>query len=311
MARDHTRIHLSIWNDDDFRDLSPRAQHLYFVLMTSPTVSYCGVGDWRPARIMPLAASWTVDEFDAAAVELAERLYVVIDEGTEEFLVRSFVRNDGLMKQPKMAVAMAKAFATVASRSLRGVAVHELQRLRQEFPDLHGWGSEQASELLGKASVDPSTYPTGFPSVKGSVKGKSTPSSKGSGEGSTTPAPTPTPLLLTPKGGSAEPTADGQSPEQRATSNAYERVGKALNYNAVLQQAKWAIHTRGADPHAVEEAFVGLYEMGKPITRQLVGQWLDGHLMNPRRPGVARADEKIQNVLDMGARIIASRKELA
>lgn len=33
MARDHARIHLAIWKNDDWRDLSHAAQHMFFVLL--------------------------------------------------------------------------------------------------------------------------------------------------------------------------------------------------------------------------------------------------------------------------------------
>jgi len=280
MARDHARIDLGIWNDDDFRNLSPAAQHLYLVLLTSPSLSYCGVGDWRPARILPLAGGWTLDGLTRAAEELAKDLYIVVDEATEEVLVRSFIRNDGLMKQPKMAVAMSKAFAAVASQSLRGVVAFELQRLHEDDPKLNGWGSDKASEILSKTSVDPSTYPTGYPSRKGSVKGKSNPSVKPSVKGGPTPTPSPTPNSL--KEAPENPDAGTpQAVEQAITVSAYEKLGKAFNFMGVRQIVKWAIHDRGIEPNAVEEAVIALYEMGKPITKQTMGQYLDGKIRGP------------------------------
>lgn len=189
MAREHAQIKLSLWADDDVRGLTPAAQHLYFVLLTAPTLSYCGVADWRPNRIAGLAKGWTAGQVEVAAAELVESLFILVDSDTEEVLVRSFVRNDGLMKQPKMATAMSSAHAAVSSSALRGVVVHELIRLQKDFPDLKGWGSERAADLLGKVSIDPSTYPLGKGFSKGSVKGKPTPS----GKGSPTPAPSPTP----------------------------------------------------------------------------------------------------------------------
>ncbi|NKU52599.1 hypothetical protein GS881_02330 [Rhodococcus hoagii] len=65
------------------------------------------------------------------------------------------------------------------------------------------------------------------------------------------------------------------------------------------------------DPQVVEDALVAIYEMGKPITKQLVGQYLDGHLGRQQRPGVSRSDEKVQNYLETGQRLIHARKELA
>jgi hypothetical protein len=184
MAREYAQIKLAIWADDDWRDLSPMARYLYLTLLTSPTLSHCGVADWRPARIAALCGM-TPDEVEEYGGELVAALYLVIDDESEEVLIRSFVRNDGLMKQPKMAVAMASAHAAVASQTIRGIIVHELKRLREDFPTLNGWGSERATELLGLRSVDPSSYPLG--------KGKATPFGKGSIKGCPTPAPTPTP----------------------------------------------------------------------------------------------------------------------
>lgn len=208
MARDHVRINWSIWDDDDFRELSPYAQHLYFVLLTAPRLSFCGVGRWEPARIRGRASSWSSDDFVGAASELSERLYIVVDEGTEEYLVRSFIRNDELMKQRNIAVAMTKDFADIGSRALRGVVVHELVRLHADFPDLKGWGAEQVHLLLTRRAIDPATLltadsssngagphprdPSDDPSDDPSGRGESNPSTHPSGD------PSPTPLLPTP-----------------------------------------------------------------------------------------------------------------
>lgn len=184
MAREFAQIKLAIWADDDWRDLSPLSRYLYLTLLTSPSLSHCGVADWRPARIGALNGMG-VEAIGESGAELVESLHLVIDAESEEVLIRSFVRNDGLMKQPKMAVAMASAHAAVASKEIRGVIVHELNRLRNDLPTLHGWGAERATDLLGLRSVDPSEYPLG--------KGNWTPIGKGSTKGSPTPAPTTTP----------------------------------------------------------------------------------------------------------------------
>ncbi len=162
MARDHARIWLSIWSDDDFRALPPDAQHLYFVLVTSPSLSYAGVADWRPGRIAANAAGWTAGAVRSAAEPLVRGLYVVIDEDSEEVLLRSFIRNDGLMKNPNVAVSMALAFADTASPTLRGVIVHELKRLHDTEPDLKGW--PKVASLLDRKAIDPASYPFGYPS---------------------------------------------------------------------------------------------------------------------------------------------------
>jgi len=217
MARDHARLRLAIWSDDDFRQLPGDAQHLYWMLLTHPHLSYCGVVDWRPPRLSGWVGDWTTETVLAAADVLIERLYILVDEHTEEVLVRSFVRNDELMKQPKMATAMSTAHAAVGSVALRGVIVGEIQRLHREQPDLKGWGSAKASALLAKPSVDPSTYPCGKGSGKGSgnpsTKGSGNPLSNPSGKGSTNGSPTPCSLLPTPS--SSTPSTSTAPPASR------------------------------------------------------------------------------------------------
>ena len=237
MAREFAQIKLAIWADDDWRDLSPLARYLYLTLLTSPTLSHCGVADWRPARIGALNGmdSTLVEECGA---ELVDALYLVIDADSEEVLIRSFVRNDGLMKQPKMAVAMASAHAAVASRDLRGVIVHELKRLQEDFPALHGWGAERATDLLGMRSVDPSTYPLG----KGSRKGKPTPF----GKGSPTPAPTPT---TTPADSSLSPSlADATGETDDRFEEFWDAYDKKLDRKKAEQKYRTALKKPGVTP---------------------------------------------------------------
>ena len=106
--RDFAQIKLSIWNDDSFLDLSNNAQLLYFVLISHPTMNRAGVGTWHAGRLSGLCSSWSRPVVESAARELVDGLFIVIDEDTDEFLVRTFVRHDGLMKQRNLATTMAR-----------------------------------------------------------------------------------------------------------------------------------------------------------------------------------------------------------
>lgn len=158
MAREYARIKVGIWADSDFRLLSRDGQGLYFQITSSPTMNLAGVADWRPKRLAALTAGETDDTVQAAGRELIEKGYIVVDEDTEEVLVRSFVRHDGLIKTPNIAAAMVKDYAGVASRVLRGVIIHELLRLHVEEPEMKGWST--ASKLLREPSIDPSSIPS-------------------------------------------------------------------------------------------------------------------------------------------------------
>lgn len=163
-GKDHARVNLSIWGDDDWLDLSPSAQHLYLVLWTSPGLSYCGAGEWRPGKISQRAAGWTVEAVEQAAAELSRELFLLIDTTSEEFLLRSWVKHDQLWKQPHMAVSMANARADLASRNLRGVVVHEVQKIRRDNPNLGAWTKDSVVELLAQKAVDPASLPEFTPS---------------------------------------------------------------------------------------------------------------------------------------------------
>lgn len=155
MAREYAKVKSAIWQDDDFRELPPIAQHLYFVILTDPELSYCGVADWRPRRMLPKSAGWTLDDLQTAGAILTEHRLLIVDEDTEEVLVRSFLRHDGVMQHNKLCVSASTAFAAVASNTLRGVIVHELQRLQNEFPEWPSWERQQVQEVLKRKALDP------------------------------------------------------------------------------------------------------------------------------------------------------------
>jgi len=200
MAREHARIQTAIWLDDDFLDLTPEAQHLYLVVTTQMSLNFCGVTAWHPGRLSQLAAGWSVAKVEAAAAELSAGLYLVIDETTGEVLVRSFIRNDGLLSSPNIAKAMFRKFSEIGSRAIRAVVVYELNRLYAEQPLLKGWDS--CRELLDKRATDPRELPLFNPSPvsTGTLPG-TLPETLSNSNGNPSDAPyslLPTPNSLTP-----------------------------------------------------------------------------------------------------------------
>ncbi len=182
MARDHARVHLNIWTDDDWRSLSHDGQWLYLALLTSPTLAFCGVADWRPPRLAALADDLEPEAVSEYAVELVEERFILPDPSTEEVLIRSFVKWDGLMRTPNIAKALVRDHGTTASSVLRAVAVDELARLKRKQPDLGGWAP--AADLLKRSRM---TFADGLAELSGE------PSGKGSDQRSTIRR-----LLLTP-----------------------------------------------------------------------------------------------------------------
>lgn len=293
MARTHARVNMGIWNDDDFRALPPAAQHLYFVLWTHPALSYCGVVDWRVGRIASRSGGWTVEEVQAAADCLEARHFIVTDSVTEECLVRSWIRFDGLIKEPKISASMALAFATAESADIRQVIVYELRKLHHLEPDAAGWKRPQVAELLTMTSLNPKerTTPTdpfthtvrgGFtPTVRVEVsraEGQSQTNGKGSVKVPPTPSPTPSPLL--------------QDEEPVDSVSLFDEFYDAYPRHDGVDAARkrWATVTKAADPREIIEAakaFRALCEregtarkyIALPATWLNAGRWKDEALV--------------------------------
>lgn len=151
MARDYARIRVSINGDDEFEALSADAQWLYMrVLLTHPDLSLAGIVDWRPKRLVGKAADMTLERLTCAAAVLERGRFVLFDLDTEEALVRTYIRNDELLRNPKMAAAVVKAYGSAASKSLRAAIVTEIKRVRSESPAFSSWThKDTAADLTG------------------------------------------------------------------------------------------------------------------------------------------------------------------
>jgi hypothetical protein len=177
MARDHARIAVRVWSDPDFIALKPDAQLVYFMLISNPDLSWCGVADYVPTRFLRLSDGMTARRFEVALEALRANRFVLIDERTAEILVRSYVRHDGLLKQPNVAKAMVKAVERTHSDALRDAVLIELVRAKREDPVAKGWrgveveNKELFAYICEKASGNPSGNPLPNPFRKASENG--------------------------------------------------------------------------------------------------------------------------------------------
>lgn len=172
MANDHARIRRDIWADTDWRHLTSPAQWLYIHLLTTHTLTFVGIADWRPNRIAALTADLAAADVDMFAGELIRERFILPDLETEEVLVRSWVKHDGLLRSPNMTKALIKAHEATASNVLRAVAIDQLVNLMDS-------GAEGCWELLDPMlEGDRKTFEEGVEILSGN------PSGKGSGKGS-------------------------------------------------------------------------------------------------------------------------------
>lgn len=150
MARDHARVKVSIWDDPDFLALRVAEQHAYMAMMSNAGLSYCGVLDFIPSRFDHLAKDLTPAKFKAAVIGLRKARFVVIDERTQELLLRSYVRHDGVLDRVNMGKACGTAVEAVVSDAITDAIGDELARLMKKRPDLPGW--------MGLAATSPKAH---------------------------------------------------------------------------------------------------------------------------------------------------------
>lgn len=133
MPRDHGRIYTSIWRDRDWIALPPMAQWLYEQFVSRAEINHAGVIPLNLRKWAKGAAGVTVADIDEWLATLAAARFVVVDEDTDEVLVRSFIRGDGIAKQPNILVSACRLARQVESPAIRAALAVELRRIGAEL----------------------------------------------------------------------------------------------------------------------------------------------------------------------------------
>jgi hypothetical protein len=143
MARDHGRVLVQIWNDPEWIRLSQAAQRAYILALSQPDLSYAGVLATRYKRWSGFASDSSVPKIKRAIRELEDSHFVMVDDGTEEMWIRTFVKHDGILNYPNVTKAMVKAYRAIQSHAIKEAFVAEMKEefqvwgLRSDRPK--GW----------------------------------------------------------------------------------------------------------------------------------------------------------------------------
>ena len=148
MARDRANLRTDMISDDDYRSLTRDEQWLYKLLLIHPSLSYAGVADWRPGRLASTAAGTTAADVRRIGAGLQSKYFIYVDEETEEVLIRSFVKHDGLLKQYRLPISMANDYAAISSPEIREFFIFELCRIRDAEPGMKCWEFDRVKKLL-------------------------------------------------------------------------------------------------------------------------------------------------------------------
>jgi hypothetical protein len=167
MARDHARLLTSIWDPtSEFRQLPADAQRVYMLLVSQRSINHAGVLPLTVRKWANCSPDTTVEDVWSALKVLAEERYIVVDQDTEEVLVRSYIRNDGVAKQPNVLKAALRLAEAVESPKLRVALASELRRLGMEHAGevadaLVAAIEAPAADSEPNPSVNPSPSPSG------------------------------------------------------------------------------------------------------------------------------------------------------
>lgn len=179
-GRTYGQVKLAIWDDPDFVALPVTAQRLYLMLVTYRTTSPAGLLPLQPRRWARHAVDTTTDAIMAALEVLADRRFVVIDEATEELLIRSFIRHDGGMNNVNHRKSIRSAVDKVESLALRSICELEMAKCLVEghaeghcegasegHTQGHPEGDAEATSIL-KPETDNLKPPASSPEASGS-----------------------------------------------------------------------------------------------------------------------------------------------
>lgn len=149
--RSHGRILVSIWRDKDFIARTVPAQRAYMMLLAQKDINNAGVQPLMIRKWAKACDHTTEADVIASLDELQAHRFICYDTDTEELLIRSFIRNDGIIKQPN-----------ILKNALRVAEQTESPRLRKALADeLGSLKRSDASEVASRIVPDDVPNPYG------------------------------------------------------------------------------------------------------------------------------------------------------
>lgn len=137
----------TLWRPDSkFRHLSPEAQRLYLHLLTNPERTIAGTQPVAPKRWARAAAGLTVEGVTAALTELADARWVLVDEATDELLIRWYMRETGLIQNTNCMKAVPGIQMDTESDKIRAALAEEISAGQHHQGTLFEGDGEGGSE---------------------------------------------------------------------------------------------------------------------------------------------------------------------
>lgn len=125
MGSHHGKVLSSIWSDPEFRVLEMAPQWLYIRLLSSQHRNLIGIVPFTPRAWQASVTRVHLDVIGKALDVLAEARFVLVDEQTDELLIRSSVKHDP-PRNPSATLGMWRQWAQIESVELRRAVVVEI-----------------------------------------------------------------------------------------------------------------------------------------------------------------------------------------
>jgi hypothetical protein len=116
----YVKLHRSIWTDPDFTTLPPMAQRLYLLLISQPDITTAGVLPLTAGRWATLAPGMNAHDVRADLDRLVLGRFIVLDPGTEELWIRSYISYDSAWTNPNGRTSLDNALKQIVSPAIRG-----------------------------------------------------------------------------------------------------------------------------------------------------------------------------------------------
>lgn len=132
---EYGKLFSRIWSDPEFTALDARAQQLYALLISHSSRNLAGVLPLTLKRWASSTHDATIDNVTDALNQLSANKFLVIDWDTEEVLIRTFIRNDEVYRQPNLMKSARKLARQVQSAALKWALHDEMVRLPNHKDD--------------------------------------------------------------------------------------------------------------------------------------------------------------------------------
>lgn len=163
MARSHAKVLVQVWRDKDWCDLSMPAQWLYVLILSQPKLTLVGTLEVTTGRWAHLCAGVSREAVEDALSELRAASKVIVDDHTDELLIRTFTTHD--IDPNRVNVNLAKGlwgqWSCIASDHLRRMAV--LFMPDAVWDKLEPHAPSDAAEIRRSARLEPDDRPRSQP----------------------------------------------------------------------------------------------------------------------------------------------------